>query len=187
MKKENSKNIVKWDFNYSNKYEESPYTQIDWNQTLATRINQCSNEIHINNNKFGADTIRFNSKILKLIKTLGYFNSEENTLGERYSIVIDDEINEDEIYVYNKLDKELFQCIEIVNYTEDIIYDIKDNIISLLKEDLECVHLYLDDLKIKRKDSNDNVYSIVGRIKELENKYYKELSELETHYLTNKK
>lgn len=46
------------------------------------------------------------------------------------------------------------------------IKDMKDNKIELLKEDIECVHLFLDDLGIPRKDEDD-VYSIVGRIKRL--------------------
>lgn len=46
------------------------------------------------------------------------------------------------------------------------IKDIKDNKIELLEEDIECVHLFLDDLGIPRKDEDD-VYSIVGRIKRL--------------------
>jgi hypothetical protein len=50
-------------------------------------------------------------------------------------------------------------------------------------EELECIHQYLDDLKIEREDSKGNVYSIVGRIKRLEIKYLKELSDLESFYL----
>ena len=46
--------------------------------------------------------------------------------------------------------------------------DIKDNKIMLLKEDLECVHLYLDDKGLPRQDDEGEEYSIVGRIKQLE-------------------
>ena len=46
--------------------------------------------------------------------------------------------------------------------------DIKDNQIMLLKEDLECVHLYLDDKEAPRQDDKGETYSIVGRIKQLE-------------------
>ena len=46
------------------------------------------------------------------------------------------------------------------------IKDMKDNKIELLEEDIECVHLFLDDLGIPRKDEDD-VYSIVDRIKRL--------------------
>lgn len=63
--------------------------------------------------------------------------------------------------------------------------DIKDNIIDLLKEDLECVHDYLDSLSIPRVDeTNGETYSIVGRIKCLERKYLMAMSELESYYLT---
>jgi hypothetical protein len=58
-------------------------------------------------------------------------------------------------------------------------YDIKDNKIMLLEEDLECVNMYLDDLKLPRTDDKGNEYSIVGRIKILQqeqdkNKYSEE-------------
>jgi len=45
---------------------------------------------------------------------------------------------------------------------------IKDNKIEQLQEDIECVHMYLDDKKIPREDENGETYSIVGRIKRLE-------------------
>jgi hypothetical protein len=51
-------------------------------------------------------------------------------------------------------------------------YDIKDNQIMLLKEDLECVHMYLDDLELPRIDNKGEAYSIVGRIKRLEERMY---------------
>lgn len=59
------------------------------------------------------------------------------------------------------------------NYDDDLIpkniqTDIKDNKIMLLEEDIECVHKYLDDLHVPRKDESGNAYSIVGRIKVLQ-------------------
>ena len=61
--------------------------------------------------------------------------------------------------------------------------DIRDNQIELLKEDLEVVHMYLDDLLLPRKDENDNVYSIVGRIKQFEKNMVEQASNLESMYL----
>lgn len=49
------------------------------------------------------------------------------------------------------------------------IEGMKDNKIELLKEDIECVHKYLDDKNVPRVFHNET-YSIVGRIKQLENK-----------------
>jgi hypothetical protein len=62
-------------------------------------------------------------------------------------------------------------------------YDIKDNKIMLLEEDLECVNMYLDDLKLPRTDNKGNEYSIVGRIKILQqeqdkNKYSEEIIDI---------
>ena len=62
--------------------------------------------------------------------------------------------------------------------------DIKDNKIMLLEEDLWCVHKYLDDLELPRVDKDNQEYSIVGRIKRLEERYLKQMSDLETMYLS---
>ena len=53
--------------------------------------------------------------------------------------------------------------------------DIKDNQIMLLKEDLEVVHMYLDDLLVTRLDENNETYSIVGRIKQFERNFRKKI------------
>lgn len=60
------------------------------------------------------------------------------------------------------------------------------NQVQLLQEDIECVHMYLDDKHIPRKDYNGREYSIIGRIKIFEESFQKQLSELESYYLTFK-
>lgn len=60
------------------------------------------------------------------------------------------------------------------------------NMVELLKENIECVHMYLDDKQVPRQNDNGIEYSIVGRIKILEASFHKQLSELESHYLTFK-
>ena len=52
------------------------------------------------------------------------------------------------------------------------------------KEEVACVHMYLDDLKIPREDDKD-VFSLVGRIKQLEKRYLKQMSEVESYYLND--
>lgn len=61
--------------------------------------------------------------------------------------------------------------------------DIKDNQIMLLKEDLEVVHMYLDDLLVTRLDENNETYSIVGRIKQFKKNMVVQVSNLESMYL----
>lgn len=51
------------------------------------------------------------------------------------------------------------------------------------KEEVECAHMYLDNLNIPREDD----FSLVGRIKQLEKKYLKEMSEVENYYLNENK
>jgi hypothetical protein len=63
--------------------------------------------------------------------------------------------------------------------------ELKDNKIMLLEEDLWCVHRYFDDLKIPRVDKDEKEYSIVGRIKRLEERYLKQMSEIETQNLSD--
>jgi hypothetical protein len=46
--------------------------------------------------------------------------------------------------------------------------------------------MYLDDKQVPRKDYKGNEYSIIGRIKRLEESFQKQLSELESYYLTLK-
>jgi hypothetical protein len=61
--------------------------------------------------------------------------------------------------------------------------DIRDNQIELLKEDLEVVHMYLDDLLLPRKDDNGETYSIVGRIQQFEKNMFEQISSLESMYI----
>jgi hypothetical protein len=46
--------------------------------------------------------------------------------------------------------------------------------------------MYLDDKQVPRQNNNGRDYSVVGRIKRLEASFQKQLSELESIYLTFK-
>lgn len=58
----------------------------------------------------------------------------------------------------------------------------EENEFYYYKEEVECVHMYLDDLNIPREYGKET-YSLVGRIKQLEKRYLKEMSEVENYYL----
>lgn len=53
---------------------------------------------------------------------------------------------------------------DLVTKPEAIIAGL-ENQVELLREDLECVHIYLDVIDAPRKDPEGRDYSIVGRIK----------------------
>lgn len=58
-----------------------------------------------------------------------------------------------------------------------------DNAIQLLKEDKDCVHIYLDDLFVPRVDDKEQVLSLVGRISFLRIQLIKDVSAWETKFL----
>jgi hypothetical protein len=64
--------------------------------------------------------------------------------------------------------------IEGAKWQQETHLDIKDNKIELLEEDLECIRMYLDDLKIPVNDKDGNKYSIIGRIKLQQKRRYSE-------------
>ena len=43
----------------------------------------------------------------------------------------------------------------------------KENHIENLKEDIECVHLWLDKQNVPRMNKDNQLYSIIGRIQQL--------------------
>ena len=71
---------------------------------------------------------------------------------------------------------------EIINQAKEMF----ENKTELLKEDIECIHMYLDDKQVPRQTNNGVDYSVVGRIKRLEASFQKQLSELESYYLAIK-
>ncbi len=86
-------------------------------------------------------------------------------------------------FITSAIDSAVKNYIEPKSSIKQSDLDIRDNQIMLLKEDLEVVHMYLDGLRIERKDESGEIYSIVGRIKELEKRFFRTLSEVESSYL----
>jgi hypothetical protein len=103
MKIEDVAWVLPWDYEawleYPNK---SPYLQKDWNQTLITRINQCSAQIHKTSLRGGADTLFMNDNVLKIVETFEYYDIINKKIGESYQIVIDNSITEDIIFISNE-------------------------------------------------------------------------------------
>ena len=60
-----------------------------------------------------------------------------------------------------------------------------DNSLKCILDSLINI-MYLDDKQVPRQNNNGVDYSVVGRIKRLEASFQKQLSELESHYLTFK-
>jgi len=87
------------------------------------------------------------------------------------------------LFVSDAIDSAVKNYIEPKSKIKQTDLDIRDNKIGLLEEDLESVHMYMDSQNIPRKDGRGEVYSIVGRIKQMEKRFFRTLSELETSYM----
>lgn len=86
-------------------------------------------------------------------------------------------------FIKTSIDSAVKNYIEPKTTIKQSDLDIKDNRIMLLEEDLESVHMYLDTQGVPRKDETGEAYSIVGRIKQMEKRFFRTLSEIESSYL----
>ena len=86
-------------------------------------------------------------------------------------------------FISSAIDSAVKNYIEPKSAIKQSDLDIRDNQIELLKEDLEVVHMYLDDMLVTRLDENNETYSIVGRIKQFERNMVEQVSNLESIYL----
>jgi hypothetical protein len=89
-----------------------------------------------------------------------------------------------ERHYINCIPSDRHSFISGAKWQQEIHLDIKDNKIELLEEDLECIRMYLDDLKIPRTDKDGNEYSIVGRIKWQSERMYRDLDILKNDLYT---
>ncbi len=76
------------------------YVQLDWNETLITKVNQISAHIHKSSFRRGADTIILNPKNLALFNSS--YDQETQSLRNRYKIVLNEYISLNHIFVCNR-------------------------------------------------------------------------------------
>ena len=83
---------LRWDYNGWRRAATSanPYTQKDWNQTLITRVNQTSAQIHKSTLRGGANFIIVSSEISAIFDDLEYFHvSDANPEQDQYNMGIE--------------------------------------------------------------------------------------------------
>ncbi len=84
---------LRWDYNGWRKASAnaaSPYTQKDWNQTLITKVNQISAQIHKSTLRGGANFIVVSSEISAVFDDLEYFHvSDANPEQDQYNMGIE--------------------------------------------------------------------------------------------------
>jgi len=75
--------------------------QLDWNETLITKINQISAQMHRISRTGGASHIKVHPFVKDLFKTIPYYDETTSKLS-RYDVIYDDNIKINEIYVIAK-------------------------------------------------------------------------------------
>lgn len=99
---DNCKHIKEWDYQGHNELREiTSYSQGDWNQTLLTKINNVGALIHQSSRRGGPNTLKLNSSLMPLIETLEYYNKDDNKVGGRFNIILNNDVEPNIIYVYH--------------------------------------------------------------------------------------
>jgi hypothetical protein len=83
---------LRWDYNGWRKASSaaSPYTQKDWNQTLITKVNQISAQIHKSTLRGGANFVVVSSEISAIFDDLEYFHvSDASAEQDQYNMGIE--------------------------------------------------------------------------------------------------
>ena len=83
---------LRWDYNGWRKASTSasPYTQKEWNQTLITKLNQISAQIHKSTLRGGANFIVVSSEVSAIFDDLEYFHvSDANPEQDQYNMGIE--------------------------------------------------------------------------------------------------
>lgn len=107
---------LKWNYKGWKNYSTSPWSQTDWNQTLMTKINEASIGIHVKNLLSPATHIKIHKSLISLIKDLEYFrelNDGDLIIG-KYKMFVDDNMQENEIIVFDKADADHEAPIKII-------------------------------------------------------------------------
>ena len=101
MRKEDCAFNLTWDYRGLNPNNSMFYTQNDWNQTLITKINQVSAQIHQSTMVGSANKIISHPLNRHIFTSMEFYHEDNSTLSGRFLVVFDEECEMDTIYVYN--------------------------------------------------------------------------------------
>ena len=101
------KHTTSWDYLGWQNMTDMGDTQPEWNNTLITRINQVSNQIHRSSFRRGGDTVIMNPKLVELLSD----HYHDNGLRNRYKVELDESMDLDIIFVCNRTDNTTPQMV----------------------------------------------------------------------------
>jgi hypothetical protein len=91
-----------WDYGkHSRDGVDSPYTQVDWNQTLVTMINKVSAFIYSKTGSQNVRIIEMHPHFKPLFETLVYYKKRTRELCGRYKVVYNSNLKRNRIFIYD--------------------------------------------------------------------------------------
>ena len=91
-----------WDYGkHTRDGDVSPYTQVDWNQTLMTMINKVSAFINTKTGKENVKVIEMHPHFKPLFETLAYYKRRKRELCGRYKVVYNSNLKRNRIFIYD--------------------------------------------------------------------------------------
>ena len=97
-----------------------PLSQNDWSQTLITKINQCSANIHKASLSGGATRLECGTNLKDVFDNLEYYNSDTNNLGGRYEVTFKKEL-QSTIRVFHDKRPDLTMVIKTIGIEEEYV------------------------------------------------------------------
>lgn len=144
--------LTEWDYKGWEKLGHIlPNQQMDWNNTLLTKINYISALIYEATFMGSGDLIILHPDMKPIIDTIPYYIPEGKQLAGRYKVEFDSTINKDEIHVRYNYDRQTgnknsgFMFIPFKG--EEMDGSMKEVVLKLLKisENEEVVNKYISD------------------------------------------
>jgi len=111
---------ITWDSQYNRQYNPNNfhnYSYIEWNQTLITRINQASADIHQKTLKGGGNVIEISPNVESIFDTFYTYDITNKILGNRYKVIVNPATSSI-LKVYNDNDKDVCRIIEVLGLKE---------------------------------------------------------------------
>lgn len=122
--------VTEWDYEGYKRNNPNFFMQKDWNQTLVTKINQISANIHQASFRGGADTIFINGNMLPIFETMEYFNITNFIMGNRYRVNVRETIPDNHIFITREetfIDTILYPQIDNTGQMPEITLSVRRN------------------------------------------------------------
>jgi hypothetical protein len=93
------------------------YSYDDWNNTLMSKINQASSDIHMKTFNGGGDVIEISPNVEYIFDSFSYYDRHRRQMG-CYKVIVNPATSS-MVKIYRHDNKELFRIIEVLGLKEE--------------------------------------------------------------------